>query len=244
MLPALRQPKWLVALVVVLALSALFVRLGFWQLERLEERRVENRSGSARFGADPVDLGTALADAGGDLERLRYRRVTVTGVFDAGNEMLIRSQVHLGQAGFHVITPLRRDEGQGVLVNRGWVPLTEDEPPVDPPPPEGEVEVTGWVSLTQPRPPLGREDPPGNQQVLSRVDVGRIAEQLPYPLAPVYVVSLEEGSGGLPAPARPPDLGDEGPHLGYAIQWFGFAAIGVVGFYFLLRRKGVRAGTR
>lgn len=241
MLAALRQPKWLVAAVVVLALAALFVRLGVWQLDRLEERREENRVGQTRFSATPVDLETALAEAGSDLESLRYRRVAVHGVFDPADEVLIRSQVHLGQAGYHVITPLQSDPA--VLVNRGWVPLTEDQPPAAAAPPKGEVAILGWVALTQTRPALGREDPPGRQGVLSRVDIDRIGQQVRYSLAPVYVVALEEPDGELPAPVRPPEFSDEGPHLGYAIQWFGFAAIGLVGFYFLLRRKGVKAGS-
>lgn len=227
---------------VVLGLAALFVRLGFWQLDRLEERRLDNLSGETRLEAEPVELETLLAE-GPDLEAIRYRRVTVRGTWDLSHEVLIRSQVHLGQAGFHVVTPLVFDNEGAVLVNRGWVPLTMEQPPVTAEPDGGEGEIEGWVALTQTKPALGPEDPAGQLTVFNRVDIGRIMEQTPYDLAPVYVVALGERGTDLPVPVTPPDFANAGPHLGYAIQWFGFALIGVVGFYFLLRNKGVSRGS-
>lgn len=219
--------------VLVVVLAGVFIRLGFWQLDRLDGRRDLNAEVSAKLEAEPVALGDLLEDAGADLEEIEYRRVLVDGVFDPEEEVLIRSQVELGQAGFHVVTPLIGTTS--VLVNRGWVPLTMDEPPVEAPPPTGEGEVLGWVHLTEERPALGREDPAGEIDVFNRVDVERIGEQLPYEVAPIYVVAMGEGSD-LPVAVDLPDVEDEGSHLAYAIQWFGFALVGLVGFYFLLRR--------
>lgn len=238
MLHAIRQPRWMVATVVVVVLAAVFVRLGFWQLSRLEERRLSNTVGQERLDSDPVDLRLALEEAGDDLESLEYRRVFVAGEYDTSEEVLIRSQVELGQAGFHVITPLVTDDGSAVLVNRGWVPLTMDTPPVDSSPETGSQEVEGWVHLTETRPPLGAEEPPGAQDVFNRVDIDRMSEQMSYDLTQVYIAAIGEGSGELPVPVDPPDFSDEGPHLAYAIQWFAFAAVGLIGFYFLLRRRG------
>lgn len=241
MLQALRQPRWIIATVVVLALTAVFVRLGVWQLDRLEERRLTNAVGEERLDAAPVELSNLLEETT-DLESLQYRRVTVAGEYDPAEEVLIRSQVELGQAGFHVITPLVRSDRSAVLVNRGWVPITMDTPPVDAAPLSGRQTVEGWVHLTQTRPPLGQEEPPGALDVLNRVDIERIGHQTPHQLAPVYVVAIGERSDDLPLPVDPPDFTDEGPHLGYAIQWFGFAAVALIGFFFLLRRKGDQPG--
>lgn len=240
MLQALRQPKWVVATLVVAAVAAVFIRLGFWQLDRLEQRQLENRVGEQRLGSELVELGDLLGRTElENLEAIEYRRVLVTGEFDTDTEVLIRSQVELGRAGFHVITPLVADDGPSVLVNRGWVPLDMDTPPVDAAPDPGLQTVEGWVHLTETRPALGREEPPGDLDVLSRVDIDRIAEQVPYGLAPVYVVATGERTDELPLPVDAPDFADQGPHLAYAIQWFGFAAVGLVGFYFLLRRHAL-----
>lgn len=243
MFRTLRQPKWVVATVLVLLLAAVFVRLGFWQLDRLELRRMVNETGENRMMAEPASITDLLAGADGDLESLEYRRVSLTGEFDPSEEVLIRSQVELGQAGFHVITPLLISEDLGVLVNRGWVPLGMDQPPVPASPPTGEVTIEAWVQLTQTRPPLGPEDPPGEIGTFNRVDVGRIVDQTAYPLTPVYVVQFGEGSSELPVTVDPPDFFDEGAHLAYAVQWFGFAIVGTVGLFFLLRRSS-KAGSR
>ena len=243
MLDTLRRPRWAIASLVVILVATGFVGLGFWQLDRLEQRRSENALQESRLQMDPVPLDELMgAVEPSDLTEIEYRIATVDGVFDPLEEVLIRSQVELGQAGFHVITPLVTNDGAAVLVNRGWVPLVMDAPPVSAAPPEGEVSIDGWIHLSQTRPPLGAEEPPGDLEVLNRVDVDRIAEQMPYELESVYLVELGEGGDELPIAADPPDFSDEGPHLAYAIQWFGFAAVGLVGLFFLLRRQGKDAG--
>lgn len=237
MLHTLRSPRWAVATAVVLLVTAVLVGLGLWQLDRLEQRRAENAIKQERLGFEQVPLDELLAEHPADVGGIEYRVATVSGAFDPSEEVLIRSQVELGQAGFHVITPLVTGDGVAVLVNRGWVPLAMDTPPVPAEPPEGEIGVEGWVHLTQTRPPLGAEEPEGDLDVLNRVDIDRIETQVPYHLEPVYLVELGEGGDELPITVDPPDFTDEGPHLAYAIQWFGFALVGLVGFFFLLRRQ-------
>ena len=237
MLETLKRPRWAIATGVVLILAAAFIGLGIWQLDRLDQRRALNALQESRLRTDAVPLNELIGDEVIDLATTEYRSATADGEFDPVHEVLIRSQVELGQAGFHVITPLVFEDGAAVLVNRGWVPLVMDSPPVAAPPPEGQVTVDGWVHLTQTRPPLGAQEPEGDLDVLNRVDIDRIAEQIPYELEPVYLVAAGEGSDELPIPVDPPDFANEGSHLAYAIQWFGFALVGLVGFFFLIRRQ-------
>lgn len=229
---------------VVLILALLFINLGFWQLRRLEERRIENTVGESRLAAEPVDLSLLLEASGEDRDSLQFRRATATGVFRPDDEVLIRSQVHQGVAGFHVITPLLGEEGDAVLVNRGWVPLILDQVPVtQAPAPEGTVTVTGWIRPTQTRGALAPADPQDGRLVtMNRVDIERIRQQVPFDLAPVYITSLDDPAGELPVPAAAPAFDDEGSHLAYAIQWFSFALIGLVGYFFLIRRAARRSG--
>lgn len=231
----LLSPGWILAHTAVIALAVGFVMLGLWQLDRHHERSEANRVGRERLAMPAVPLAEIL---GMDPSSIRYRAVTATGEFRPADEVLIRSQVHLGGAGFHVITPLVLPDGTAVLVNRGWVPLTLDRPPVaEAAPPEGVVTTTGWVEESQIRPALGPADPDsGRLETMNRVDIDRISEQVPYALAPVYIVAVGEGDQ-LPASIRPPRFDDAGPHLGYTIQWFGFAVVGLVGYVFLTRRR-------
>ncbi len=224
--------------------AVVFVNLGFWQLRRLDERRLANAVGESRFGADPVPFETLIGAAGTDLDSLEYRRATATGIFHSEDEVLIRSQVHLGVAGFDVITPLVDPDGLAILVNRGWVPLDFDRVPVSAaPPPAGMVTVEGWIHPTQPRQALGPKDPAeGRLVALNRVDVDRIAQQVPYQLAPVYIVEIGVDANQIPIPVDLPIFDDEGPHLGYAIQWFSFTLIGLIGYAALIRRAAKRSG--
>ena len=232
---ALLQPKWVLAHVLVAVLVGLFVALGLWQLDRLEERRSENDLVEARFLEEPVPLESL---AGSEVESVEYRRVLATGFFVPDEEVLIRSQVYRGSAGFHAVTPLDVGGGVAVLVNRGWVPLSADSVPVaEAPPPPGQSTITGWINLSQERPPLGREEPPGDLVVLNRIDIDRIQEQVVSDLADFYLVDLEGGSEDLPVALAPPDFTDEGSHFSYAFQWFGFAAITAIGYFFLARRQ-------
>ena len=229
----------MIANVVVLVLSVVFVSLGMWQLRRLEERRLANTVERSRFEAEPVDVGLLVPAAGADLDSLNHHRAVASGTFVPESEVLIRSQVYLDVAGFHVITPLLTEDGSAILVNRGWVPLEMDEVPVDAaPPPTGTVTVEGWLSPTQERQSLGPVDPEGGRlAAMNRVDIERIQEQVPFELSPVYLVAMGERGGELPVPVAPPTFEDEGPHLAYAIQWFAFLVIGLVGYFSLIRRS-------
>ena len=232
------------ASVAVGALAVVFVSLGLWQLDRHAERQADNALGEERLSQPPVPLEGLLLEAQNDLGSIEYRRSFETGRFDVSSEVLIRSQVHQGASGFHVITPLITEHGGAVLVNRGWVPLPMDSVPVAEAAPDPLVgRVDGWVHRTQTKPALGPADPAdGNLEIMNRVDIDRIQDQVDYPLEPVYLV-MESSEGDLPIPSELPDFENEGPHLAYAFQWFGFAVVVVVGFVLLMRNRLRRTGS-
>ena len=232
-------PRWLVAHIVVVVLVVVFLNLGLWQLTRLDQRRIENTVGEGRFNSEPQEFETILSSAGDDLDSLVYRRARAIGTFDPDGEVLIRSQVYLGSAGFHIITPFVLADGSAVLVNRGWVPLVVDRVPVaEAPPAKGEVVIRGWLDVTKTRGALGPRDPEeGRLVTMNRVDIDRIQAQVSYELRPIYLSVLDDREANLPIPPTPPAFDEEGPHLGYAIQWFGFALVGLIGYGFLIRKS-------
>ena len=240
----LLSPRWVFGHVVVLTLAIVFVNLGAWQLRRLDDRRLTNAVGESRFRASPVEIDELLAGAGSDFESLEFRRATATGVFQSEHEVLIRSQVYQGVAGFHVVTPFVVENGSVLLVNRGWVPLgMDDVPVVEAPPPDGEVTILGWVRPSQQRRGLSPADPEeGRLITMNRVDIDRIEQQVPFELNPVYISLLGEQEEGRPILVSEPGFDDEGSHLAYAIQWFAFMVIGVVGYMMLIRRSAKGSG--
>lgn len=234
------SPRWIIAHATVVLVAALFISLGFWQLRRLEERRLENIVGTARFGSPPADIAALVDGAGSDFASLEFRRASAVGEFQPGDEVLVRSQVNQGMAGFHLLTPMVLDDGRALIVNRGWVPL-EGSPSSDTPSASGRVEITGWLRPSQSPKPLAPKDPPeGRLEVMVRVDLERLASQVRWPLLPIYLVLTESTPSGYPAPVPQPRFDQEGPHLGYAIQWFGFTAIGITGYFFLLRKASIK----
>lgn len=100
-------------------LMGMFIALGMWQLNRAQEKQAILDTHALRSQQPPVELTLPLTDK----PRLRYRRVEVTGRFDPDRQFLLDNQVRRGQVGYHVLTPLRVTGKQGLLVDRGWIPL-------------------------------------------------------------------------------------------------------------------------
>lgn len=239
-------PRSVAATLLVAMLAALFTSLGFWQLRRHDERVLENAVRRSRLAEAPLPLGSLVDAAGTDLTSLEYRRASIAGTYEPDGEVVVRGQVRDGQPGFHVVTPLRLEDGRVVLVNRGWVPLAMDTPPLTgAAPPTGAVEQEGFIRLGQTRRGIGPVEPEGRLTTIVRIDLERLAGQMPGPLLGVWFQlagPADAGlSGGLPVPLDPPSFDEGGPHLSYAIQWFSFAAIAIVGYLAVLRR-GTRRG--
>jgi len=224
--------------VAALGVAAICVHLGFWQLDRLGDRRALNEEIAASLSAAPVALPAAtprLREAPSDFP---YRRTIAEGRFMPERTVLLRGRFHAGQPGVHVVTPLRLDGGDLLLVNRGWVP-SPDGATVDsvPMPPPGVVSVSGILQTVPITGDGGRPAPidaaPGSGGTFQRLDLEALGQHLPA-LLPLYLLqSVEANADILPRPVPPPEMGD-GPHLGYALQWFSFAAIALIGFLVVL----------
>jgi surfeit locus 1 family protein len=231
--------RWIVVHLLVAALAVAFVNLGFWQLRRLDERRADNALIESNMATDPEPLATTLDRFGQDPKALRYRRVVVEGEYRPAYEVVLTPRSRGGQPGHDVVTPLEMDDGQAVLVDRGWVPFGYDDPPITAAPPtKGPVSVTGILLPTQTAARAGSPDGSTHLTYLSSVDVDRLQGQIPLPLVPFSVQLIEQdpAPAALPAPAPLPEV-SEGSHLSYAWQWFSFTAILLLGYPLLLRRS-------
>ena len=226
----------------VVALVAVCIAAGFWQLRRLDERRDRNAAIEARSSVpvQPIDEVVAADAEFADADGLVYRRVTARGAYDADASVLVRSRSLDGRPGFHVLTPLVTGDGEALIVNRGFAPFTDDpaQALAATGPLGGEVEVTGLLLGTQEREGIGPTDPAsGVLTQIARADLGRLQQQYEADLYPLYLQlesSVPAPAGELPVILPEPEQG-EGNHLSYAVQWFLFAAIGAGGWPLLLR---------
>lgn len=209
-----------IPIVAAVLVAAVCVRLGVWQLDRLAQRKERNAVIASGFQAAPLPIDSAL-DAS---STPRFRRVAVLGRWDYSREQRLSGRTRSGSPGVHILTPLILDGGaRAILVNRGWV-YSPDASTVD---------LAQW-----------REGDIG--AFVGYLDeVPKAATGTDAYVA--YVVALGDSSSGTsaasqPARLQPPPFGELGPHLNYAVQWFSFAAIALIGTPLVVRRQRRRRG--
>ncbi len=235
---------WIVGHLIALTAAVGFVLLGLWQLQRHDERRAFDVLIGERIESPAVPLSDLL-DEGLPPANLEYRRTLVDGTYLVDDEVILQARSLNGRSGHEVLTPLVLDDGTAVVVDRGWVPIDVDGPPVvGAVPPVGVVEVTGFIRLPQVRSGLGPIDPPdGRLERISRVDIERLASQTGAPLQPFWIqlaTQIPPQTGEFPLVIDAPVPGGGPPHLSYAVQWFAFAAIVMVAYPVLIMRTAGR----
>jgi surfeit locus 1 family protein len=222
----------------LLAVTAICIRLGIWQISRHLQRAQLNAELAERM-AMPILVEKEWLQAPTEYSHFR---VQVEGTYDPVNEVVIENRTRNGQPGVHLLTPMILDENAGaVMVDRGWIPagMTNQQARAAH---DRSSKVIGVLRDSQSQPSMGfLQDPvpePGAPPLKSWrvVDLQGIGKQLPYDLVPVYIMVMESDSE--PPPYPNPDLElSAGTHLGYALQWFAFASIALVGMFFWVRRR-------
>ena len=227
------SPRWIALHVLISALVALMVNLGFWQLNRLDERKALNTQVTKQIAAPVADFGDSVTSRL-DADEAEWRLVRIQGTYVSNEMVLIVNRSQNGAAGRDVVMPLLLADGRKILVNRGFIPLTVDIPPS----PTGEVTVVGHVRPTQKRSGLGAIDSAdGTLAEMQRIDIARIDQQTAGSLEALYVQLVESIPAETLLSVVPlPDI-TNGPHLSYAFQWFFFSAVALFGWVFVVRRK-------
>jgi len=209
-----------------LALLPVLVGLGQWQLERAAWKQGLVDAHEASMQLAPVDLGWLLES--GNLTN--FRPVGVHGQYDLGHQLLLDNRTYRGNAGYHVLTPLRLPDGESVvLVNRGWVPAGLDRSVLPKlPGPAGPVAVEAITRL----PPeelfrLGdaEESNTGWPKVVQQLDLTRLEQVLGTRLLPVILLLDESDAYGFVRDWRPVYGVTPDKHRAYALQWFTLAVV-------------------
>jgi cytochrome oxidase assembly protein ShyY1 len=232
----LLRPKWIGFHLLVVAAIVTMINLGFWQLGRLDERQAFNAVVEERYDAPPLPLDELLTvDA--DPDDVEWRPVTASGTYLPDGMILIANRSQGGRAGTNLVVPMQLSDGRILLVNRGFLPLSVD---TGPDVPATDVEIVGRLRRSQER-RLGQlsDSTDGELEIAQRVDIERLAAQMPGAVVAMYVDLIESVPpevGGLPEPVARPTLG-EGNHLSYAVQWFIFSTAIAVGWVLAVRHS-------
>lgn len=231
----LRWTRLVIVTLIGLILLAGFGSLGIWQVQRLHWKTDLIARVDARIHADPVAAPGPADWPGLTAQSAEYRRVTLTGRFLNADEVQIYTPTEWGP-GYWVLTPLARDDGTVVMVNRGLVP--EDlRDPATRPAPQGEQTVIGLLRISEDRGWLFSRPNNPAARLWYRRDIGSITAALGLKDAAPYFVDQELGD-----PAAWPRGGQtvvqfRNAHLGYALTWFALAAFVVFAWGLVLRSE-------
>ncbi len=230
--------------VLMLALTAVFIALGLWQWQRLGEKDALIATVADRMDRPPVSFPTPDLWPTLDTEFYDYRPLTLTGHYVPEGTVLVFTSLTEARGqrngpGYWVMTPFALDDGGSIFLNRGFVPQASGPAfasgdDID----SGMVTVTGVGRRAEATGSFtpGADAPNRIEWVRDPVRLARFAATAPTPIAPIYV--------DLPASDHPDALPQGGEtvvefpnnHLGYAMTWFGFALITPILLFFWLRR--------
>lgn len=221
----------------VLLLLPLLLGLGFWQLDRAEQKKAWLARLEAGLRQEPVELDSSATD----YPAVAFRRVIARGSYDPAHQLLLDNQVRDRQVGYLVLTPLRLEGTDiAVLVDRGWVaaPLDRTQLP-DIGLAAGALTVRGVADkgpsagLRLGEAAIAADQWPLRLQYL---DYALLERRLPYPLLP-YVIRLDaDQPHGYRRDWQPTPQMGPATHLGYAVQWFGLA-IALVVIYLVVNTR-------
>lgn len=208
---------------------ALFVRLGFWQLDRADQKQ-------ALLDQYASGQQTQVEITSQNARTLpRYQRVKVSGRYDPAHQILLDNMPsHAGQPGYRVLTPLDTPAGW-LLVDRGWLPLGATRKNLPDIRVGGEARTVTGTTDALPRAGLQLAIPPVDQsapwpRLLSFPTHDALEQQLGRellaglllldPSQPEGYERIWEAHLGF-KPER---------HVGYAVQWFALAAAALILF--------------
>ncbi|WP_433960653.1 SURF1 family protein [Bradyrhizobium guangdongense] len=219
---AARSPSlWLIAL--ALTAIAILTALGVWQIERRAWKlalidRVEHR-----VHAKAMPLPAASSWPGISVAGEEYRHVAVRGRFLHDRETLVKAVTEEG-GGYWVLTPLLRDDGSTVLINRGFVPTERrDASTRRDGNPEGEVALSGLLRVTEPKGGFLRTNDPAHERWYSR-DVAAIAAARGLgDVAPFFIDADPVANAGNAPAGGLTVIRFPNNHLIYALTWFALA---------------------
>ena len=220
----------------------LFLNLGFWQLDRAEQKRELQSFFNERQAKEIIDLNNSFIK---DSDNILWRKVTATGNFLERQQILLDNQVNAGQAGYYVYTPFKVKNSEDIfLVNCGWVPIGGDR---NKSPnlilTEGEVTIHG-VLKTEPRTGvLLMENQVEKLDTyvtrFQKIDINEISAATEIKLFPYIIRLSPESEYGYIRNWKSRNSA-ENMHIGYAYQWFAFASTLFIIYFVMNLKKKVK----
>lgn len=229
--------RWFGWLILVCILTAIFVSLGNWQLDRRNSVVAEIQKIENNYNAEPIALSavptifeTLPADK-------KWTPVQLRGTYLTDQTTLVRNRPLDGSPGYEVLVPFQTTDGTIIAVDRGWLPTgnqTAGQPDTVPAPPSGTVTVV--VRAKEGEPSVPRDAPEGQ---IASIELPKLAELTGLDLetgAYGVLVSEDPAVATMPESLPKPET-SEGTHLSYAAQWFAFGVLAFIALGYAARQQ-------
>ncbi|PQZ87342.1 cytochrome oxidase biogenesis protein Surf1, facilitates heme A insertion [Arthrobacter sp. MYb227] len=233
----LASTRWIGWLLLVCLFASVFTFLGKWQMDRREGALVEISHVQRNFDAPAIPFAEAKNYFQNMPAEAKWTPVSLEGSYLSDDQIIVRNRISGSRPGYEQLVPFRTTDGTTVIVNRGFLPIGNNnpgQPDLIPAPPEGNVKIS--VRLKAGEPKLDRGAPEGQ---LASIDLPTYQEKLDYPIATgAFGLMFLEDPAAADAPAqlqRPEE--DEGPHLSYMFQWFAFGVLVFIGFGYAAKQQ-------
>ena len=230
----------LVPTIVTLLILPVLLRLGFWQLERAEEKR------------DLIELFKQQNDTGPMLlkdtikydEALNYRVAQVEGHYNPARQVFIDNKIYQGNAGVYVLTPFKlKNSEYSILVNRGWVPMIPDRSSLP------EIKTTmkyltlsGKIKVLKEAPFMIGEKFQSNEgwpALMQWTNISEIEDKSGLKLLPFIFLLDEKEPSGYVRQWKPVVMLPE-KSTSYAVQWFSLA-LALIIIYIVVNLKNSKS---
>lgn len=228
---SLRQQWWWVT-AAALAAALLTARLGWWQLDRAQQKLALQSALEERAQMPAIDQVAQLASTAAAAAGQHHRLLQLSGRWSPAHTVFLDNRQMHGRPGFFVLTPLVLADGSALLVQRGWLPrdFLERSRVGDVPTSSNEVRVVGRIA-----------PPPSRLFEFGSAEPGRIRQNLGLdaysretglrfrPLSLLLADSPASAGDGLQRDWPAPSVGVAKNH-GYAVQWFALSLL-IVALY-------------
>lgn len=215
-------PRWLIALVALIAFIAMSIVLGRWQWDRTQDILTAERAAAS----EPLQLEELVNEDGSWSNSDIGRTVILDGEFTA-DELLLPNREYQGQAGTWTITRFQLDSQASIAVVRGWLPNNAHSPSI-------RTEPTAIRGVLHPNEEFYEG---ANQDQVITVDATALSQEWNTPLIEGYVMLQQQDPTLLAADASAPVIVPPTVQVGdvpfplqnffYAIQWWIFAAFAI-----------------
>jgi len=226
----------LIPTIVTLLILPILLRLGFWQLDRAEEKKE-----LIVLFKQQNELGPLKIDGNIEIdEKSNYRIAQVEGQYNNQKQLFLDNKIHQGKTGVQVITPFKlKNTEYSILINRGWVPIKADRSalpeittPTDLLKLSGKVKILSSKTFT-----LGGQfqSNEGWPALIQWINVADIEEKANLKLLP-YIFLLDESDSSGYVRDWKPVVSQPEKSISYAVQWFSLA-LALVIIYIVVNLK-------